>query len=286
MPRTRQIIPGLNDNVGPLEALPQPVVTYARDLVEGEVLPLHHHRRAQLVYASAGVMTVTTQAAAYVVPPQRAVWMPGKMEHRIDAHRAVAMRTLYVEPSAREEFPAEPCVLQVTPLLRELIIAAVSAGNCYESDSPQARMMQVILDQISTQPIASLVLPLPSDQRLLRVTQSLMDDPSDSRSLEEWSRDVGASKRTLNRLFAGQTGMSFRAWRQQRRLLRALELLGQGDSVTEAALELGYDNTSAFIAMFRRCLGTTPSRYLPRPSSDRSRIGAVPSSRTGRRRNA
>ena len=207
-------------------------------------------------------MTVTTQAAAYVVPPQRAVWIPAKVEHRIDAHRPVAMRTLYVEPSVRAGFPIEPCVLQVTPLLRELIIAAVAAGNNYESDSPQARMMQIILDQISAQPVASLALPLPSDQRLLRVTQSLMDDPSDSRSLEEWARDVGASKRTLNRLFAGQTGMSFRAWRQQRRLLRTLELLGVGEPVTKVALELGYESTSAFIAMFRRCLGTTPSRYF------------------------
>ena len=262
MPRTRQVALKLEDEVSLLEVLPQPVVTYGRDLAEGEAIPLHHHRRAQLVYASSGVMTVTTQAAAYVVPPHRAVWMPGKVEHRIDAHRSVAMRTLYIEPSIKRGFPAEPCVLQVTPLLRELIVAAVAAGNCYESDSPQARMMQVILDQISTQPVASLVLPLPSDQRLRRVTQSLMDDPSDPRSLEEWATFVGASKRTLNRLFASQTGISFRAWRQQRRLLRALELLGSGDSVTKVALELGYENTSAFIAMFRRCLGSTPTRYL------------------------
>lgn len=262
MPQTRHTAARLIDEVSQLEALPQPVVTWGHDLIEGEIFPLHRHRRAQLVYASSGVMTVTTGWAAYVVPPQRAVWIPATVEHRIDAHRAVAMRTLYVEPSAREALPSETCVIQVTPLLRELIIAAVSAGNDYEPDSPQARTMQVILDQVSVQPVASLALPLPTDQRLRRVTQALMEDPSDSRNLEEWARNVGASKRTLNRLFASQTGMSFRSWRQQCRLLRALELLAVGDSVTKVALELGYENTSAFIAMFRRCLGTTPTSYL------------------------
>jgi AraC-like DNA-binding protein/mannose-6-phosphate isomerase-like protein (cupin superfamily) len=265
MPQTRQTIAGLNQNWAQLEALPQVIVAYGHDLAAGETLAFHHHRRAQLVYASQGVMTVTTGSAAYVVPPQRAVWMPAEVEHRIDAHHAVAMRTLYIEPSVAERFPAEPCVLQVTALLRELIITAVAAGNVYTADSPQARLTQVILDQISTQPVAALILPLPEDQRLRRVTQALMKEASDSRNLDQWAREVGASKRTLNRLFTGQTGMSFRAWRQQRRLLRALELLATGESVTSIGLELGYQNSSAFIAMFRRCLGTTPTRYLQAP---------------------
>ena len=262
MPQTRQMIAELKQNWEQLEALPQAIVVYGHDLAAGETLAFHHHRRAQLVYASQGVMTVTTGSAAYVVPPQRAVWMPAEVEHRIDAYHAVAMRTLYIEPSVAKRFPAEPCVLQVTALLRELIISAVAAGNHYGPDSPQARVEQVILDQISAQPVAALILPLPEDQRLRRVTQALMKDVSDSRSLDQWAREAGASKRTLNRLFASQTGMSFRAWRQQRRLLRALELLAIGESVTSTALELGYWNTSAFIAMFRRCLGTTPTRYL------------------------
>jgi len=92
--------------------------------------------------------------------------------------------------------------------------------------------------------------------------QAIIDNPADSRELADWAKKVGASKRTLVRLFPEQTGMTFREWRQQRRLLHALELLATGESVTNIALELGYENTSAFIAMFRRCLGTTPRRYL------------------------
>ena len=238
------------------------MVSYAGDLAKGEGYRFHRHRRAQLVYATSGVMTVTTHSAAYVVPSQRAVWMPPGIEHRIIANRPVAMRSLYVEPLLVTSLPAEPCVLQVTPLLRELIITAISVGNHYPLDSPHGRIMQVIIDQVSTQPVASLVLRLPTDQRLLRITQALMLNPGDRRILGEWARDVGASRRTINRLFARQTGMSFQLWRQQLRLLRALEMLATGMPVTHIAMELGYHNTSAFIAMFRRCLGTTPARYL------------------------
>jgi len=262
MPRTRQSDIPLNDDLNRLEALPQRVVAYGRDLEEREILPFHGHRRAQLVYASSGVMTVTTRSAAYVVPPQRAVWMPAAVEHRIEARSAVAMRTLYIEPRAAANLPTEVCVLQVTPLLRELIVTAVAAGHSYEPDSPQSRVMSVILDQVCTQPVVSLALPMPTDPRVLRVAQSLIANPADSRDLGAWASEVGASKRTLGRLFTAETGMSFRSWRQQRRLLRALELLATGDSVTNIALELGYENTSAFIAMFRRCLGTTPRCYL------------------------
>ena len=262
MPRERQNSTPLGVEVDQLEDLPVAVVAYGRDLEAGAILPFHKHRRAQFVYASSGVMSVATSSAAYVVPPQRAVWMPAGVMHRIEARSDVAMRSLYIEVSETNDLPAEVCVLQVAPLLRELVVAAVAAGPGYDPDSPQSRIMDVILDQIRVQPVASLALPMPSDPRLRKIVQSLVADPADQRDLDEWAREVGASKRTLTRLFPAQTGMSFRSWRQQRRLLRALELLASGKNVTAVALELGYENTSAFIAMFRRCLGETPARYL------------------------
>lgn len=260
--QTRQPESSRSKELVQIEKLPQPVVTYGRELMKGQVLPFHYHHRAQLVYASHGVMTVITSSASYVVPPQRAVWMPAKIEHRIEARSNVAMRTLYIDPLAIRTLPQGACILHVTPLLRELIVTAVAAGPVYQPDSPQSRIMSVIIDQINLLPVMSLALPMPTDKRLMRITESLMHDPSNQRNLEEWSFEVGASKRTIGRLFTAQTGMSFREWRQQRRLLRAIELLATGESVTSIALELGYDNTSAFIAMFRRCLGKTPARYL------------------------
>lgn len=256
----------LSEELPRLEMLPQPIVAFGRDLAQGDSLPLHQHRRAQLVYASSGVMTVSTELAAYVVPPQRAVWMPGGVEHRIDARSDVAMRTLYFDPDLNPEisgnFHSEVCVLRVSPLLRELILAVVEEGPHCPPDSPQSRLMSVIIDQLRTPSEGALALPMPTEPKLLRLTQMLIANPADARSLGEWASEVGTSKRTLGRLFTTQTGMSFRTWRQQRRLLRALELLATGESVTSAALELGYENVSAFIAMFRRNFGTTPKQYL------------------------
>ncbi len=262
MPRKRQTRSLLNTRVLELEALPQAVVAYGRDLVRGERLDFHTHRRAQLIYASDGIMAVTTRTATYLVPPQRAVWMPAGIEHRIDARSAVKMRTLYLSPEAGIDLPAGVCVFNVTPLLRELILAAVAAGPEFAPDSAEARIMAVILDQIQAQPVAALALPLPEDTRLRRVAESLLEDPADTRELADWAQAVGASKRTLVRLFPRQTGMTFRQWRQQCRLLHALELLNGGASVTAAALETGYENSSAFIAMFRRCLGSSPLQYM------------------------
>lgn len=245
-----------------LEALPQAVVAFRRDLENGQRIAPHRHRRAQLVYASRGVMTVTTADGAFVVPPQRAVWMPGGCAHQIDARGRVAMRTVYVEPDAAPGLPKQVCVLHVTPLLRELILAAVDAPQPYEPDSPESRLMTVILDQIRALPAAPLSLPMPRDRRLRRVTEALRDDPADGRGLETWAREAGASARTLARLFRAETGMSFGGWRQQLRLLRALEKLAAGEAVTSVALDLGYDSPSAFTAMFRRNLGASPTRYF------------------------
>lgn len=266
MSQFRQIEVPLSDDLPRLETLPQPVIAFGRELARGDSLPLHQHRRAQLVYASSGVMTVSTRAAAYVVPPQRAVWMPGGIEHRIEARSDVAMRGLYFDmdlaPDITAALPTEVCVLQVSPLLRESILAAIADGPNCPPNSPQSRIMSVIIDQLCKPLVSTLALPMPSEPRLHRIARMLIADPADSRSLGDWANVVGVSERTLSRLFMAQTGMSFRAWRQQRRLLRALELLATGEAVTAVALELGYESASAFIAMFRRCFGTTPRQYL------------------------
>ncbi len=181
MPRIRHSLTPLDIKVDALEDLPQAVVAYGRDLPGGTVLPFHRHRRAHFVYGSSGVMTVTTTSAAYVVPPQRAVWMPAGVMHRIDARSDVATRSLYIETSEATDLPTEVCVLQVAPLLRELVIAAVGAGTEYKPDSPQSRLMAVILDQIRVQPVAALALPMPTDPRLGKIVQSLITNPADPR---------------------------------------------------------------------------------------------------------
>lgn len=262
MPVHRHVVPLAETVLRPLEALPQPIVAYRRELEANDFIPRHHHRRAQLVYASRGVMTVTATGGTFVVPPQRGVWMPGGVEHTVEARSAVSMRTLYVEPDALPDMPARVAVLSVTPLLRELILALADAEQAYAEQSQEGRIAAVILDQIVVLPTAPLSLPMSAEPRLRKVVDRLMADAADPRDVAEWAAFAGVSERTLSRLFTAETGMSFRAWRQQRRLLRSLELLAGGMAVTTVALELGYDSASAFTAMFRRALGTTPSEYF------------------------
>ena len=121
MPYKRQVSATDDPNLDNLDDLPQPVVSFGQDLAKGQVLPFHSHQRAQLVYASQGVMAVNTRSASYVIPPHRAVWMPGGVEHRIEARNTVKMRTLYIARSEIENLRHDVCVLQITPLLRELV---------------------------------------------------------------------------------------------------------------------------------------------------------------------
>jgi AraC-like DNA-binding protein/quercetin dioxygenase-like cupin family protein len=233
----------------------------AWDYPPGAKLPVHYHDWAQLIYASRGVMSVHTEAGAWVVPAQRAVWVPAEVRHRIDMSGAVAMRTLYLSP-ALEPFALRDCaVLNVAPLLRELILHAVERAPLHADVPQEARVIGMILDQLEALPAAPLAVPAPRDPRAQRAADWLRRNPSDGASLERIARRAGASKRTLERLFQRETGMSFGAWRQQVRLMQALELLAAGEPVTSVALSVGYESTSAFIARFREVLGTTPGRY-------------------------
>ena len=256
---------GMSPELPRLDALPQTVVGHGRDLNEGEFIAAHHHQRHQLIHASRGVMVVTTHASAFVVPPQCGVWMPGGISHQVEARTHVAMRTLLLSSAHHTaDLPSEPCVVRVRPLLRELIRALVNGPSDYLENSSQGRIAAVILDELEQLPTTPLALPMPKDRRVQTVAQCLRDNPSDERGLSEFARVANVSERTLSRVFHNETGMAFRHWRQQLRVMRAVELLAQGQSVTHIALELGYANPSAFSAMFRRCLGVAPGHYLRR----------------------
>jgi AraC-like DNA-binding protein len=242
-----------------------PVLGFARD--EGPYdTGWHHHTRCQLLFAIRGVMTVRAHDGTWTVPPQQAVWVPAGVEHAVHAVQEVAMRSLYLDPGAAWGLPTTCCVLPVPPLLRELILRVVALGRSYPPDSPEARLVAVIPDELRRLKPEPLHLPLPRDTRLSIVTSALIADPGDRRDLGDWATQAGASERTLARLFNKETGMTFGAWRQRRRLLAAVERLAGGDPVTTVALDLGYDSPSAFITMFKKSLGDTPGRYLARES--------------------
>src|SRR5262245_26387849 len=226
-------------------AMPRSLVALAVDWHDGHRIPWHRHRVAQLLYARRGVMTVTTADGAWVVPPLRAVWVPPGMAHTIHMTGSVEMRTVYLASSLCAALPAACRVVQVTPLLRELVLRAVDFPARYARAGAEARAAAVLVDEIRGAAVAPLHLALPSDPRALRVARALLAEPGDPRPLGAWAKPAGASARTLARLFRRETGASFRAWRQQLRLLRALERIASGDAVTRVALELGYASPSA-----------------------------------------
>ena len=244
------------------QRVPRPVAAMAKDFRDGHHIAPHCHERAQLIFAVEGVMLVSTSAGSWAVPPQRAVWVPAGVTHEIRMAGAVAMRTIYVRGDAAAGLPGRVRVIAVSSLLRELTLRACALPVLYDESGPAARIMALILDEIAALPTLALDLPLPHDARLRRICHALRAEPGSTRTLQDWAGDTGASSRTLARRFLRETGLTFAEWRQQARLLEAMARLAAGQPVTRIALDLGYDSPSAFSAMFRRALGTTPSRYL------------------------
>ena len=257
----------LTKHIQRIQQLPQRVATAANDYPAGHTIDWHDHPRAQLAYAERGVIRVATEQGVWITPPERAVWVPPGVRHRVEMSGQVRMHSLYVRSDALPEGFDQCRVVQVTPLLRELIREAVALPELYREDGPEGRLVQVLIDQLDSTGQAPLHLPVPEDARLKRVTDALLADPADKRDLAQWARLAGASARTLERAFQAETGMTFRAWRQQARLLAALTALAGRRPVTQVALDLGYDSPSAFIAMFRRAFGVSPGRFFQTPKT-------------------
>lgn len=250
-----------------VDAVPVPAIVVPIDYPTDWQIERHSHRKAQLIYCLSGVMTVETEHGQWVAPPNRGIWVPGGIEHEILINQAAAMRTVYVAQDARGNLPTRPFALAVTPLLRELVLAAHATNAppdpaLYRPGTPMAHITEVLLDQIVAQPTSDLHLPYPRDRRLKPICQALTGDPADRRSLKEWAKVVGASDRTIERLFMAETGMTFHRWREQMRVLKSLTLLANGHAVKNVALELGFANPSTFITMFRKTMGETPGAYI------------------------
>ncbi len=241
---------------------PTPVTALASDHPHGEHIAPHRHARAQLIHTLSGVMTVSGGDGSWVVPPGRAVWMPGGQDHAIRIAGDVSMRTVFVREDARTDLPRACEVIAVSPFLREAIVAATRIPLDYPSGGRDERVMQLILDEIGAAPRLDLHIHLPRDPRLMRLCDRIIADPAATVTLEGLAQEIHVSARTLARLFHRELGMSFGAWLRRTRLLLSLPRLASGASVLEVALEHGYDSPSAFAAMFRRLLGVSPTAYL------------------------
>lgn len=239
-----------------------PVTGKAIDYPSDTGVPDHSHPTAQLIHAVQGVMVVTTGDGQWIVPPTRALWMPAGEVHRIRMVGAVQVRTVYIRPDAGPSLPGECQVVGISALLRELILAAIEVAQPYAPDSRDGRLMSLLLDEVAVLPSLPLRLPQPTDPDLLTICASLTVAPDDPSTLGQWAGRLQVDAKTIQRRFARQTGMTFGQWRQQARLIAALEQLAGGTKVVDVALNLGYNSPSAFATMFKRQFGATPSAYF------------------------
>ncbi|HUD67372.1 MAG TPA: helix-turn-helix transcriptional regulator [Candidatus Sulfotelmatobacter sp.] len=235
----------------------------------GHVIPEHEHAEDQLVYACRGVMTVRTSAGIWVVPAQRAVWIPARTPHSIVISGAVSMRTVYLRPGL-VKLQRGCGVVNVSPLLEHLILHLCTHERLSRRSRIHANLINVFIDQLETVAAVPLQLPTPTDARAARVARTLQHSPGHPYSLAAACKLAGASKRTIERLFQQETHLTLGKWRQQLRLMRSLQLLAAGEKIAHAALEAGYSTPSAFIAMFKKALGTTPRRYFADLSGEES----------------
>lgn len=236
----------------------EPVTVHLRLPPPDSIIQSHSHDFGQLTFPVRGAVRVRAARMSWIVPLFRAVWMPPGFAHETVMLGEVRFYVAYVDPAA-SPLPLDDCrVVEVSGLMRELILRLADRD-------PDPLMSALLLQEIRDARPLSLGLPLPEDPRLARLCDALMEDPASSRTLRAWAPRVGASERTLARLFESELGTSFAAWRQQLRLARAVDLMGRGMPLAEVAAEVGYAAPAAFSTMFKRALGVPPSRFTASP---------------------
>jgi len=223
----------------------------------------HAHEDGQLFALREGLQVIETPAGRWVQPPGWIGWIAPRCAHAAHSFGATAGWSLHIDPAMAQALPAEPHVFATTPLMQGLVDRLTSLGaSSMAYEARRARLVGVLLDELAASARPSLHLPMPQDKRLVGMASALANDPASPDTIDQWADRIGMARRTLTRRFAIETGLSFAQWRQQARLLKAVELLSLGESVTAVALTVGYSSVSAFIEAFRKHFGCTPARFF------------------------
>lgn len=246
-----------------VDNIPRPVValsatSVARDWENAR----HQHHKAQLIYSVRGILNCEIEDGVWIVPPQCAIWIPGDLPHSARGSGETEVHCLFIEPDAAPDLPKSCCTIAVSPLLREMLLKAAGFPELYPLGGREDRLIAALLDELVDAPVEDLHLPMPRDPRLRRLAEMLLSDPTDKTSKAEWATRIGMSERSMSRLLLNQIGMSFGRWRRQLHVILALQRLTRGESVQTVAWELGYENASGFVTMFRKAVGKPPARYL------------------------
>ncbi|MFE8103063.1 helix-turn-helix transcriptional regulator [Brenneria goodwinii] len=230
--------------------------------------PWHQHTAGQLYWLNRGMIALETQDKQWALTAGCIGWFPPHVAHRACAFGHMTGCSLYLAAEYCRELPCAPQIFSANALLQALVerIANLNASSLTEK---HLRLIQVLIDELSSAPTIPSHLPLPQDSRALKIAREILENPADPRTQAEWAKWSGLSARTLSRLFLAQTGINFSHWRQQARLLRSMEFLAKGDAVGNVAATCGYENVSAYIAVFRQRFGVTPGGYFSLNRNDK-----------------
>lgn len=248
---------------------PQPVVTVGVKMqTAGWESDFHTHQKAQLMLSLSGVATCEAEGGLWLVPPQSALFVPGVTMHRVAVSGNIEGYAVFIGTAEARMLPAQCASLTVTPLLRELIVRSAQLTVDSPQDVMEPHLNALLLHEIARAPAGGIHLPMPTEPRLRTIFTSMMENPAHRGTIESWARHAGLSQRTLARVVAAETGMSFGRWRQQLNLILAMQWMAAGASVQQVALDLGYESAGSFVTMFRKALGTSPARYMSNQSDE------------------
>ncbi|GKQ55176.1 helix-turn-helix domain-containing protein [Bradyrhizobium sp. Ce-3] len=269
----RMNVPDVRINYDPIDPdqFDRPIVAMSIETGQGnEELPLHSHKKGQLVVASHGSVMCRAPGGLWIVPPQGAVWIPAGVLHSNCMSEAKTVYVVFIDPQA-SALPTTCCTFTISSLVRELIHRLSVFPPLYPIDGPTSRLGRVLLDELVQMSTEQMYLPISADSRLQHLATSLLNDPADRSTVDELAARYAMSERTFARLVLKETGMTFGRWRQRLHILVALQRLSAGSSVQAVSLDLGYETPSAFITMFRKTMGKSPRRFLAERSGFVSR---------------
>jgi AraC-like DNA-binding protein len=251
-----------------IEISDEDVSVHRVDLPDHRAMETHVHAQGQLFSLESGLSIVETSAGSWMFPPRRCGWIPAGHHHAMRSGSLVSGWFLFLAAPLCQALPKKPMVLSSSPLLEHLVLRIASWEKAPPPELSRKRLLEVLVEEICMAQEQPLHLPMPIDPRLRQLVGEMVKDPEMDRPLGAWARWLGMSERSLQRNFQREVGMTIGQWRQQLRILVALEKLTEGLSVTDTCFAVGYNNVSAFIKAFKRTVGLTPLEYVKKQRND------------------
>ncbi len=183
------------------------LLTFIRDYSRGHLVPAHRHSCAQLLYASSGLVRVETSRRSWVLAPHLAILVPAEFTHETHMLTDVKLSSFHTEHLS--QWSTRDCmVIEVTPLLRELITALTAGRPVAGSSRRLALIHELLEEELRMARGAGWAIPMPQEPRLQIFCRRVIDEPSAHATLDAVASSVGLGAKTVARLFEQGRGAS------------------------------------------------------------------------------